>query len=75
MALLLEWRLNSSKYRYSGKTENKRGFKLVLRGDTGAGGLVAPLLCTAYHSKLLISGHNRCRPSAFVLISPPSLTD
>ena len=28
------------------------GFKLAVRGDFGAGGLVAPLLCTAYFSKL-----------------------
>ena len=37
---------------YSGKTENKRGFKLAVRGDSEAGGLVAPLPCTAYFSKL-----------------------
>ena len=28
------------------------GFKLAVRGDSGAGGLVAPLLCTAYFGKL-----------------------
>ena len=28
------------------------GFKLEVRGDSGAGGLVAPLPCTAYLSKL-----------------------
>ena len=28
------------------------GFKLAVRGDTGAGGLVAPLPCTAYFGKL-----------------------
>ena len=27
-------------------------FKLAVRGDTGAGGLVAPLLCLAYFGKL-----------------------
>ena len=27
------------------------GFKLAVCGDTGAGGLVAPLPCTAYFSK------------------------
>ena len=37
---------------YSGKTENKRWFKLAVRGDSGAGGLVAPLPCTAYFGKL-----------------------
>ena len=30
------------------------GFKLVVLGDTGAGGLVAPLPCTAYFSRLAI---------------------
>ena len=28
------------------------GFKLAVRGDSGAGGLVAPLPCTAYFDKL-----------------------
>ena len=28
------------------------GFKLAVHGDTGAGGLVAPLPCTAYLDKL-----------------------
>ena len=28
------------------------GFKLVVRGDSGADGLVAPLPCTAYFGKL-----------------------
>ena len=28
------------------------GFKLAIRGDSGAGGLVAPLPCTAYFGKL-----------------------
>ena len=28
------------------------GFKLVVRGDSGAGGLVASLPCTAYFGKL-----------------------
>ena len=28
------------------------GFKLAVRGDPGAGGLVAPLPCTAYFGKL-----------------------
>ena len=28
------------------------GFKLAVRGDSGAGGLVAPLPCTAYLRKL-----------------------
>ena len=29
-------------------------FKLAVRGDSGAGGLVAPLPCTAYFGKLAI---------------------
>ena len=29
-------------------------FKLAVRGDTGAGGLVAPLPCTAYFGKLAV---------------------
>ena len=28
------------------------GFKLAVRGDSGADGLVAPLPCTAYFGKL-----------------------
>ena len=34
---------------HSGKTENKRWFQAssTVRGDSGAGGLVAPLPCTA----------------------------
>ena len=30
----------------SGKTENNVGFKLAVRGDTGASGLLAPLPCS-----------------------------
>ena len=38
---------------YSGKAERTSvGFKLAVRGDSGAGGLVAPLPCTAYFGKL-----------------------
>ena len=37
---------------YSGKTETSVGFKLAVRGDSGADGLVAPLPCTAYFCKL-----------------------
>ena len=29
-------------------------FKLAVRGDTGAGGLVAPLPCSAYFGKLVV---------------------
>ena len=43
---------NSNSTVYSGKTENKCWFKLAVRGDSGAGGLVAPLPCTAYFGKL-----------------------
>ena len=39
---------------YSGKTRQRTsvGFKLTVLGDSGAGGLVAPLPCTAYFCKL-----------------------
>ena len=30
------------------------GFKLAVRGDSGAGGLVVPIPCTSYFSKLAI---------------------
>ena len=58
------------------------GFKLVVRGDSGAGGLVACLPCTAYFGKLasyivwlfLATASVGARPSLFVLASQPSLT-
>ena len=54
------------------------GFKLAVHGDTGGGGLVAPLPCTAYFGKLaMLFGclcHNKHWPSQFVLLSQPSLT-
>ena len=34
------------------------GFKLAVRGDSGAGGLVAPLPCTAYFGKLAVPCHS-----------------
>ena len=53
-------------------------FKLVVRGDTGAGGLVASLPCTAYFGKLAIlfgcSLPQQRWPSPFVLVLQPSLT-
>ena len=44
----------SSKYTYTvpGQRTKSVGFKLAVRGDTEAGGLVAPLPCTAYFGKL-----------------------
>ena len=41
---------------YSGKTRQITSvrFKLAVRGDTGAGGLVAPLPCSAYFGKLAV---------------------
>ena len=33
-------------------SKTRVGFKLAVRGDSGAGGLVAPLPCTAYFGKL-----------------------
>ena len=58
-----------------GKTENKRSFQ-ASGGDTGAGGLVASLQCTAYFGKLavLFGCSSKRRPSPFVLVSQPSLT-
>ena len=56
-------------------------FKLAVCGDSGAGGLVAPLPCTAYFGKLAIlfgcffaTASVGARPSPFVLVSQPSLT-
>ena len=49
------------------------GFKLAVCGDSGAGGLVAPLPCTAYFGKLAIlflaTASIGARPSPFVLAS------
>ena len=58
------------------------GFKLAVHGDAGAGGLVAPLPCTAHFGKLAIlfgcmflaTASVGARPSPFVLVSQPSLT-
>ena len=61
------------------------GFKPAVCGDSGAGGLVAPLPCTAYFriGKLatlyivwlfLATASVGARPSPFVLLSQPSLT-
>ena len=53
------------------------GFKLAVRGDSGAGGSVAPLPCTAYFGKLATClaapCHSKSRPSLFVHVSQPSL--
>ena len=56
---------------YTHKTENKRWFQA---SGTGAGGLVAPLLCTAYFNKLailfgcsLLQQAYRRRPSPLIL--------
>ena len=49
--------ITTVQYNASGKTENKRlsvRFKLAVRGDTGAGGLVAPLPYSAYFGKLAV---------------------
>ena len=57
------------------------GFKLAVRGDFGAGGLVVPLPCTAYFSKLaklfgcpLPQQLQVLAYSLFVHVSQPSLT-
>ena len=41
-------------YSYSAVARQRTSvrFKLAVRGDSGAGGLVAPLPCTAYFGKL-----------------------
>ena len=47
----------------------------MVRGDSGAGGLVAPLPCTAYFGKLAeLFGCSLRWPSLFVHVSQPSLT-
>ena len=46
---------NSSTVQYTVLVARQRtsvGFKLAVRGDSGADGLVAPLPCTAYFGKL-----------------------
>ena len=55
------------------------GFKLAVRGDSGAGGLIAPLPNTAYFGKLAkLFGcylpQQAFGPSLFVHVSQPSLT-
>ena len=39
-------------YSIEARQRTSIGFKLAVRGDSGAGGLVAPLPCTAYFGKL-----------------------
>ena len=67
----LKW----DKYSYSNTARQRISicFKLAVRGDTGAGGLVAPLPCTAYFIKfaiycLAVSCPSKRRPSPFVLV-------
>ena len=44
---------NSTVYTYTvARQRTSVGFKLVVRSDSGAGGLVAPLPCTSYFGKL-----------------------
>ena len=68
---------NNSTVQYSHKIENKR-FKLALRCGTGAGGLVAPLPCTAYFGEITMYVawlfHSKRMPSQFVLVLQPSQT-
>ena len=43
---------NSNTVQYTvARQRTSVGFKLAVRGDSGAGGLVAPLPCTAYFGK------------------------
>ena len=39
-------------YSIVARQRTRIGFKLAVHGDSGAGGLVAPLPCTAYFGKL-----------------------
>ena len=55
----LKWSMCSygdteQQYSIVARQKTSVGFKLAVRGDTGAGGLVAPLPCTAYFGKLAI---------------------
>ena len=46
---------SNTEQQYSNTVARQRtsvGFKLAVHGDSGAGGLIAPLPCTAYFGKL-----------------------
>ena len=46
---------SNTELQYSNTVARQRtsvGFKLAVHGDSGAGGLIAPLPCTAYFGKL-----------------------
>ena len=45
---------NTEQYSIVVRQRTSVDFKLAVRGDTGAGGLVEPLSCTAYFVKLAI---------------------
>ena len=45
---------SNTEKQYSTVAKQRECFKLAVRGDTGAGGLVAPLPCTAYFGKLAV---------------------
>ena len=71
---------SNTEQQYSIEQRTSVGFKLAVRGDSGAGGLVAPLPCTAYFGNLLncltvpCHMHSKSRPSLFVHVSQHSLT-
>ena len=44
--------LQHTKYSTVARQRTSIGFKLAVHGDTGAGGLLAPLPCTEYFGKL-----------------------
>ena len=48
----LQWGTCSNSNTEQDREQALIGFKLAVRGDSGAGGLVAPLPCTAYFGKL-----------------------
>ena len=59
-------------YNIVARQRTRVSFKLAVRGDTGAGGLVAPLPCTAYFGKLAIL-FGCSLPQQAMLISQPHL--
>ena len=69
----LKWGTCNTEQQYSIVVRQRTsvGFKLVVHGGTGAGGLVVPLPCTAYFGKsaiycLAISCHSKHRPNLFL---------
>ena len=51
---VLRYSNTEQQYSIVARRRTSIGFKLVVRGDTGAGGLVAPLPCTTCFGKLAL---------------------